>query len=166
MVFPKKLRWNMIFLVSSGKMIFLFRENMILYLRRKMKDDLFQKNTLKYDIFFKLSEKMVFPKRDAPAHDFSCITWKDGFFFSRKHDIFSPGRKWEATFLKKYIEIWHFLCTRTGVTNVVPCRHPHAPAKINQRWSFLAKIHLKVIDVLDWHPKESSSNLVYFHGDL
>ena len=40
MVFPKKLRWNMIFLVLSGKMIFPFPENMILHLRRKMKDDI------------------------------------------------------------------------------------------------------------------------------
>ena len=40
MVFPKKLRWNMIFLVLSGKMIFLFPKNMILHVRRKMKDDL------------------------------------------------------------------------------------------------------------------------------
>ena len=40
MVFPKKLCWNMIFLALFGKMIFLFPENMILYLRRKMKDDL------------------------------------------------------------------------------------------------------------------------------
>ena len=40
MVFQKTLRWNMTFLVLSGKMIFLFPENMILRLRRKMKDDL------------------------------------------------------------------------------------------------------------------------------
>ena len=83
MVFPKKLRWNMIFLVLSGKMIFLFPENMILHLRRKMKDDLSQKNTRKYDIFFKLSEKMVFPKRAVPAHDLSCIIWKAGIFFPK-----------------------------------------------------------------------------------
>ena len=72
MVFPKKLRWNMIFLVLSGDMIFLFPENMILQLGRKMKDDLSQKNTQKY-IFFKLSEKMVFPKRATLGHDLSCI---------------------------------------------------------------------------------------------
>ena len=36
----KKLRWNMIFLVLSGKMIFLFPKNMILHVGRKMKDDL------------------------------------------------------------------------------------------------------------------------------
>ena len=93
MVFPKKLRWNMIFLVLSGKMIFLFPENMILYVRRKMTDDLSQKNTRKYSIFFKLSEKMVFSNRAAPAYDLSCIIWKDGIFFPRKHDIFSLSRK-------------------------------------------------------------------------
>ena len=67
MIFPKQLHWNMIFLVSSGKMIFLFPESMILFFRRKVKDDLSppKKNTWKYDIFFKCSDdlKMVFPKK-------------------------------------------------------------------------------------------------------
>ena len=36
----------------------------------------------------------------------------------------------------------------------------------NQRWSYLAKIHLKVIEVVDWHSIKSSSNSLYFHGDL
>ena len=40
MVFPKKLCWNMIFLVISGKMIFPFPENIILHPRWKMEDDL------------------------------------------------------------------------------------------------------------------------------
>ena len=60
--FQKKLHWNMIFLKLLGKMI-LFPGNIILFFRRKMKDDLSQKNTWKYDIFFKCSEKMVFPKK-------------------------------------------------------------------------------------------------------
>ena len=54
----------MIFLVLSGKMIFLFPENIILFFRRKMKDDLSQKNTWKYDIFFKCSGKIIFPKEN------------------------------------------------------------------------------------------------------
>ena len=83
-----------------------------------MKDDLSQKNTRKYDIFFKLSEKIVFSKRAAPGHGLSGIIWKDGIF-SRKHDIFSLGGKSEMVFLKKYIEILYFLCTRMGVKNVV-----------------------------------------------
>ena len=42
-VFPQKSHWNMTFLISSRLMIFLFSENMILFFRRKMKDDLSQK---------------------------------------------------------------------------------------------------------------------------
>ena len=53
----------MIFLVLSGKIIFLFPENIILFLRMKMEDDRSQKNTWKYDIFFKCSEKVAFPKK-------------------------------------------------------------------------------------------------------
>ena len=64
-VFPKESRWNMIFLVLSGKMMFLFPENVILFFRWEMKDDLSQKNTWKYDIFFECPEKMVFPKKGA-----------------------------------------------------------------------------------------------------
>ena len=58
----------MIFLVLSGKMRFLFPENMILFLRRKRKDDLSQKNAWKYDVFSSIwkdgisifSENMIF----------------------------------------------------------------------------------------------------------
>ena len=105
MVFPKKLSWNMIFLVLSGKMIFPFPENMILHFRRKMNDDLsynihgnmifsagplkrrsFQKGPRRHMIVLVLSEKMV--------------------FFSRKHDLFSLGRKWKTVLLRKYMETW------------------------------------------------------------
>ena len=51
-----------------------------LTLRRKMKDDLSQKNTRKYDIFFKCFEKMVLSKETTLGHDLSCIIWKDGIF--------------------------------------------------------------------------------------
>ena len=65
----------------------------------------FLKNTWKFDIFFRPSENMVFPKGAATAHDLSCIIWKDGIF-SRKHDPFSLGRKWKTAFLGKYMETW------------------------------------------------------------
>ena len=62
MVFQKKLHWNMIFLVVlSGEMVVLFPENMILFFRWKLKDDIYQKITWKCDIFFKRSKKIVFP---------------------------------------------------------------------------------------------------------
>ena len=100
----------MIFLVLLGKMIFLFPENMILFFRHKRKDDLSQKNTWKYDIFFKCSEKMVFPKDSRLNMIFFVISGKMVFHFSRKYDIFSLGGKWKKMiFIKKRVEIWHFL---------------------------------------------------------
>ena len=133
----------MIFLVLSGKTMFLFPENMILHPKRKMKDDLSQKNTRKYDIFFNFLKRQSF--QEGPRRDMIFLVLSGKMvFFPQKH-ILSLGRKWEMTFLKKYMEIWYFLCTRTGVTNMVP----RPSAKKNQRWSYHAKIHLKVIDVLD-----------------
>ena len=92
MVFPKKSRWNMIFLVLSRKIMFLFPENMILHLRRKMKDDLSQKNTWKYDFFFKLSEKMVFSKRGR-AGTWSPLYYLERWYFFPKTWYFFLGRK-------------------------------------------------------------------------
>ena len=63
--------------------------DMILFYRRKMKDDLSQENTWKHDIFFKCSEKIAFPKKITPEHELSRTIRKDGISFSRKYDIFS-----------------------------------------------------------------------------
>ena len=149
----KKLCWNMIFLVLSGKTIFLFPENMILTARRKMKDDLSQKihgnmifssNVLKRWSFQKgLRWDMIYLVLSAKV-----------VFFPRKRGVFSLGGNWGEIFFKKYMEILSFLCTRTGVTNVAPC----PSVKKNQRWSCPAKIHQKVIDVLDWHSRKCSSS--------
>ena len=159
MVFPKKLCWNMIFLLLLGKMIFLFLENVILPLRRKMKDDLSQK--IHGSIFSSnVLKGWSFQKRLRWDMIFLVLSGKI-VFFSRKHDSFSLVGKWEKIFFKKYMEIWNFLCTRTGVTNVVS----RSSAKKNERWSYPAKIHPKVIDVLDWNPRKSSSYSLYFHGD-
>ena len=119
MVFPKKLRWNMIFLALSGKMMFLFPKNMILFFRHKRKDDLSQKNTWKYDVFFKFSEKTAFPKNSRLNTIFFVISGKMVFLFSRKYDIFSLGGKWKKMiFVKQRVEIWYFLYICVGVTGV------------------------------------------------
>ena len=83
----------MIFLLLQEKMIFLFPEDMILFFRQKRKDDLPQKNTWKYDIFFKCSEKMAFPKNSRLNIIFFVIFGKMVLLFCRKHDIFSLGEK-------------------------------------------------------------------------
>ena len=129
----------MIFFVLLGKMTFLFPENMILYLRRKMKDDLSEKNTQKY-IFFRLSEKMVFPKRITPAHDLFCIIWKDGIF-SPKTCYFFPGQKLRGGFSQEIhgnmtFSVYTYRCYKRDATSL--CQK-------NQRWSYPSKIHLKVM---------------------
>ena len=103
MVFPKKLHWNMIFLISWGKMAFLFPENMIFFLRTENERWYFSKNTWKYDVFCMLvkvvflfptnmkllfcqkSKDDLFPK-NAPKDDISGITEKDDIH-PRKDDI-------------------------------------------------------------------------------
>ena len=92
-------------------------------------------------------------------YDLSCIKWD--FFFTRKYDIISLDGKWKMIFLKKYMEIWYFLYTCINVTNMILlfCQK-------NQRRSSPEKIHLKVIDILDWHSRKSSNDSLYFYGDL
>ena len=121
-----------------------------------------KKNTRKYDIFFKLSEKMVFSKGATPRDDLSCIIWKNGIFFP-ENTIFFPWAGSERWPISR--KTWKYDIFRVHVR--VLQTQCHAPlSKKNQRWSYLAKKHLKVIDVLDWHPRKSSRNSLYFHGDL
>ena len=151
----------MIFLVLSGKMVFLFPENMILPFRRKIKYDLSQKNTWNQDIFFKRSEKMVFSKWAAQGHDLSCIIWKDGIFCP-KTGYFFLGRKVRGDLSqeihgKMIFSVYTCGCYKRGATPL--CQK-------NQRRSYPAKMHLKVIDVLNSHSRKTSRNSLYFHGDL
>ena len=76
----------MIFFLLSGKMIFLFRENMILFFRRKRKDDLSQRKTSEYYISYKCTEKMVFSKNSL-EYDFSSIISKNDISISWKYDL-------------------------------------------------------------------------------
>ena len=125
--------------------------------RRKMKDDLSQKNTQKYDIFSKCSENMVFSIRIVPGHDLSCTIWKGGIFFPKTWYFF-PGRKtregWPFSRNTRKHDIFYLICST----------HPCEEKK--QRRSCPAKIHLKVIDIPDRHPRKSSSNSLYLHGNL
>ena len=159
-VFPKTLYWNMISLVLSGEMIFLFPKNMILQLGREMKDDLSQKNTQKYNIFFKLSEKMVFSKR-ATLRDMIFFVLSRKIVFFPKICYFFLGQEvrdyLSQEIHKNIFSVYMYRCYKRSATPL--CRK-------KQRWSYLAKIHLKVIEVLDWHPTKSSSNSLYSHGDL
>ena len=147
MIFPKKSHWMIfdliIFLdVLSGKKIFLFPENMILFFRRTMKDDLSQKNTWKY-IFFKCPEKMVFPKKIALEYDISCIIWKYGIFFQKAWYFFF-GRKMKDDLSHEIhgnmiFSVYMYKCYKYDIILL----------QKNQRWYSPEKKHLKVIDILD-----------------
>ena len=88
----KKLRWNMIFLVLSGKMIFLFPENLILFFRRKIKDDLSQKISMEIWYLLQMFWEDGLSKKIALEYDFPCIIKKDGFL-SPKIWSYSLDRK-------------------------------------------------------------------------
>ena len=159
MVFPKKSRWNMIFLVLLGKMIFLFPENMILppdgkwkiiFLKKIHGNMIFSSNVLKRWSFQKgLRWDMIF----------LVLSGKVGGFFSRKRDIFSLHGKWER-------ERWRFSRnTRKHDILYLICYTPPCQKEIKDDL-FPQKIHLKVIDILDRHLRKSSSNSLYLHGDL
>ena len=80
----KRSYWNMVFLVLlSRKMIFLFPENIVLFFRRKMKDDLPEKNTWKYDIFFKFLKKMICPKKSHWNMIFLVLSGKIVFLYQK-----------------------------------------------------------------------------------
>ena len=162
MVFPKKSRWNINFLVLLGKIMLLFLKNMILTLGGKWKMIFFKKIQENMIFSSDLLKRRSFQKGPHLDMIFLVLSGKMAFF-SRKHDIFSLARKPTMTFPKKYMDVWYFLCTRVGVTNLVS--RPPAKKK-NQGWPYPPKIHLKVIDVLGWHPGRSSSNSLYLHRDL
>ena len=79
----------MIFFVLSGKMVFLFPENMILFFRQKMSDDLSQK-IHGYMIFFSnVLERWYFQKNRIGILSFNL---ERRHFFTRKY-IFSLDGK-------------------------------------------------------------------------
>ena len=83
----------MVFLVLPGKMIFLFPENIILFFRRKRKDDLSQKKIYGIMIFSSNVLKDGLSKKNTLEYELFYITWKDGIFSPEKHDIFSLDGK-------------------------------------------------------------------------
>ena len=100
MVFLEKLRWNMIFLVLSGKVIYPFPEKMILHLWHKMKNDL-SKKYMEIWYFLQAPQKDGLSKRGC-AGTWSFLYYLERwFFFFREHDLFSSGRKRKTVFPRK-----------------------------------------------------------------
>ena len=125
MMFPKKSRWNMIFLVSSRKMIVLFSENMIIFFRRKMKDDLSLKNTWIFSS--NVLERWSFQKNSTGIWSILLYYLEKWYFFFPKIWSYSLDGKWKIIFLKKIHGNMIF--------------SSNAP----KRWSFQKKSHWSMI---------------------
>ena len=154
----------MIFLALSGKMIFLFPENMILLLGQKMKDDLSQKKQKKHEnmIFYSnVLKRWSFQRDRAGTLSFLYYLERQYFFFPQMWCFFF-GQKMKDNLSQEIRGGTKFLYIPTSATNLTS----RPPAKKNQRWSYPAKIHLKVTEILDLHSKKSSNNSLYFYGDL
>ena len=139
----------------SGKIIFFFRKYDVTP-RRKMKENISQKKYTEIWYLLQIYWKYGLFKKDCAGTWNFFTFWKGGIFFSRKHGIFSLDEKRERGDLSQ--EIYGNMTFSNW----------YAPLqkKKNQRRSYPAKIHLKVIGILDWHPRKSSSNFLYLHGDL
>ena len=86
----------MISYVSSRKMIFLFPEDLILFFRRKMKDDLFQKKYMEVWYILQMFRKDGLSKKLALEYDLSYIMKKDDIFFSRKYFFLrTENERWD-----------------------------------------------------------------------
>ena len=90
MIFPKKWHWNGIFLVFSGNMIFLFPKNMMLFVRRKRKDDLSPKKKKIHEnmLSSNVLKRWFFQNNLTGNMIFFVISGKMVILFQRKHDIF------------------------------------------------------------------------------
>ena len=106
---------------------------------------------------------MVFSKRARRDMIFLAFSGKVGFFFPKTWYFFLGqdvrDDLCQEIYGKTIFSVYMYGCYKRGVTPL--CQKK----KKTQRWSYPAKIHLKMIDVLDWHSKKSSSNSLYFHGD-
>ena len=149
MVFPKKMRWNLIFLVLLENMIFISPENMILPPGGKWKMIFLKK--IRGNMAFSSNVLKRWSFRKGPSQDMIFLVLAGKVvFFSRKHAFFFPVRKTREGWLfpgntRKH-DIFYLICSTP------PCEEK------NQRRPYAAKIHLKVIDIPDQHPKKSSRN--------
>ena len=126
MVFPKKSHWNMTFLVSSGEMIFLFPENMILFFRRKMTDS-FSKKCMKIWYMFYIQ-----------------MFWKDDLSsIIRNNGISFDGRKMKDDLSQKIHRNMMFSVCSVKMIFLFPTNMKlHSVKKPKMIFSW--KIHLKV----------------------
>ena len=137
-------------------MIFLFPENMTLPQTQNERWSFSNKHTKIWHFLQMFWKDGLFKKDHAGTWSF--LYYLERCYFFPENMVFFPWTENErgVTFPKKYMERWYFLFDMF---------HALLRKKYQAR-SYPAKIHLKMIDIPDQHPRKSSSNSLYLHGDL
>ena len=138
MAFPKKSSWNMIFLVLSVKMIFLFPENIILFFRRKMKDDLSKKMIFSSNVL----KRWSFQKNRTGIWSFLLYCMERWYFFFPKMWSYSLDGKWKIIFPQKNTWKYHifFKCPEKMVFLKKITLEYNLPRKFEKMVFFFRKI--------------------------
>ena len=131
------------------------------FLDRKWKLIFLEKNTWKYDIFFKCSEKMAFSKNLSGIWYY--LYYLKRWFISPKKWYFFFGRKMKDDPSQEIhgnmiFSVYTYRCFKHDIM-------PLCQKKIKDYLTKKSKLHLKVIDILDWYSRKSSNNSLYFYGD-
>ena len=161
MVFPKKSHWNMIFLVLSGKMIFLFPENMILFFRRKMKDNLYQKKYMEIWYFLQMFRKDSLSKKKSRWNMIFLVLSGKVVFFFWKIWYFFFGRKMKDDLSEEIhgniiFFVYMYKCYKYDITLL------QKKSKMIFSWknTLTGNWHSRS------HSRKSSNDSLYFYGDL
>ena len=91
------------------------------------------------------------------AGTWSFFYYLERWYFFPKTWYFFLVRKVRDDLSQEIHEIWYFLCTRAGVTNVMPWLS--AKKKKKSKMVLFREKHLKVNDVQDWYSRKSSRSL-------
>ena len=189
MIFPKKAAIGIWYLLCYQIRLYLFfsriwfysldRKWKMIFLRKIQENTISSSNVLKRWSFQKRSTRI-----------WSSLDYKEWWYFSfpKIWSYFLDG-KWKIIFLKKYMERWYLILIRKYdivlvwkikddlsqeiYGNMIFSVYMYKCYKYDitllpkkQRLSSPKKMHLKVIDVLDWHSRKSSNDSLYFYGDL
>ena len=160
----------MMFLISSGTMIFLLPENVILFFGRKMKDDLSQKLHGKWCfMYIKYIEIWYFLQ----------MFWKDGLSKRNHTGIWSFLYHQEIRHLFLFWcflhirKIWYFFFLQTlGYSTVKKIKNILLPknALKDDISSITEKddTHPRKYDIgtLEWHSTKHSNDSLYFYGEI
>ena len=125
-------------------------------------------------VFLKEKTKTKAKQKKMKLWYFLQMFWKDGLFKKSRRNMIFLVLSGKMVFFQKddlsqkihgnmIFSVYTCKCYKHGVT---PPVIPHPQPKKNQGWCSPAKIHLRVVEVLDWHPRKNSNNSSVFYSPM